>query len=67
MAHWAVYLTESIPDGVALATRHVAGSGQHSGLLCDLAGEPVTQAPTEFVTLPTHLLGLDPPMTFAGD
>ncbi|MGI5521836.1 SIR2 family protein [Micromonospora sp. CA-259024] len=61
MATWAVYLTKSVGDGVALAQQHSAHLDRHSRFLDDLA-ERISQAPTDFAELLVHLLrGTQPP------
>jgi hypothetical protein len=56
MAPWAIYLTQSITQGVTLATTHPAGLGEHANTLDDITDERIRRAPTEFAKLIAHLL-----------
>lgn len=56
MASWIVYLSESVPEGVALATEHLAGLTEHANLLHDLTPDRVAQHPGAFAALLSHLL-----------
>lgn len=57
MATWVVYLTDSLEEGVSLATAHPAALGEHSSLLYDLDHERLNRAPVAFARLIAHLLG----------
>jgi Domain of unknown function (DUF4020)/SIR2-like domain len=56
MAAWVIYLTDSIEDGVALATEHAASLAAHSQVLQDLTEERIARAPKAIAGLLTHLL-----------
>ena len=56
MAAWVIYLTDSIEDGVALATEHAASLVAHSQVLQDLTEERISPAPNAIARLLTHLL-----------
>lgn len=53
---WIVYLTESLADGVALATAQPGRLLTRPRLLHDLTEERAERAPDSFVALLTHLL-----------
>ncbi|HEY5179856.1 MAG TPA: DUF4020 domain-containing protein [Dermatophilaceae bacterium] len=62
MATWVVYLTESIGEGVTLATAHSAGFRERTNILHDLSENRVHHAPAEFAKLIAHLMrGTQPP------
>ncbi|MGW5918110.1 DUF4020 domain-containing protein [Nocardia fluminea] len=56
MASWIVPLTNSMGQGVALATAYAAGINEHDGILHELDGEPISRAPAECAKLIAHLL-----------
>jgi hypothetical protein len=56
MAAWVAYLTDSVADGVALATSHAAGLGEHADILHDLTSDRIVHNPAAFAELLTHLL-----------
>lgn len=56
MARWAVYLGDSLSEGIELATRHRAGLPQHSPLLHALTEERITSEPEQFAHLVVHVL-----------
>jgi hypothetical protein len=56
LATWAVYLTESIADGVNVATARPAGLSEHTDVLGDLDENRLQRAPTEFAKLIAHLM-----------
>jgi len=56
MAAWVIYLTDSIEDGVTLATEHAASLVSHSQVLQDLTEERIARAPAAIARLLTHLL-----------
>jgi hypothetical protein len=63
MSGWVIYLTDSIAEGVELATSHLASVPQPSGLLGQLTEERVARGPSDFVKLVGHLLnGTEPPV-----
>jgi len=57
LATWAVYLTESIANGVNLATARPAGFSEHTDVLRDLDENRLHRAPAEFAKLIAHLMG----------
>jgi hypothetical protein len=62
LAAWVIYLTDSIADGVKLATTHPAGLSEHTGMLGDLDENRLHRAPTELAKLIAHLMrGTQPP------
>lgn len=62
MAAWVVYLTDSIGEGVALATAHPAGLREHSRILHKMDNDRIHRAPAEFTKLIAHLTqGTQPP------
>jgi SIR2-like protein/uncharacterized protein DUF4020 len=56
MAAWVIYLTDSVEDGVTLATEHSASLADHSQVLQDLTEERIIRAPDSIARLLTHLL-----------
>lgn len=56
LAPWAIYLTQSITQGVALATTRPAGLGERENTLHDITDERIRRAPSEFAKLIVHLL-----------
>jgi hypothetical protein len=56
MATWVVYLTDSVGDGVTLATAHPAGFRAHTNILHDLEENRLHRAPAEFAKLIGHLM-----------
>ena len=56
MATWVMYLTDSLEEGITLATRMPAGITQHSRLLHELTSERIGRAPSPIATLVGHLL-----------
>lgn len=56
MAAWAVYLTDSIDEGVTLATARPAGLRMHSTTLRHITADRVHHAPAAFAKLVAHLL-----------
>ena len=56
LATWAVYLSESIADGVNLATARPAALSEHTDLLGDLDENRLHRAPAEFAKLIAHLM-----------
>jgi hypothetical protein len=56
MAPWVICLTESLEEGVSLATTFPAGLAEHSTLLDDLTNERINQAPSQVARLVSHLL-----------
>jgi hypothetical protein len=56
MAPWAICLTESLEEGVRLATATPAGLAEHSLLLQKLTSERIDQAPSPIAKLVSHLL-----------
>lgn len=56
MACWVVFLTDSLQEGIALATAHTAGFHEHSDILDELTESRVGTAPAEFAMLIAHLL-----------
>lgn len=62
MATWVVYLTDSIRDGVTLATACPAGFRERTNILHDLSENRVKRAPGEFAKLIAHMMrGTQPP------
>lgn len=62
MATWVVYLTDSIGDGVTLATAQPAGFRERTNILHDLGENRVHHGPAEFAKLIAHLMrGTQPP------
>jgi hypothetical protein len=67
MAHWTIYLTMSIDQGVGLAESHTAGLLPHSSLLRDISEERLRRAPASYARLVTHVLtGTAPPLYDCG-
>jgi hypothetical protein len=56
LAAWAAYLTESIADGVKLATARPAGFSEHTQVLSDLDDYRLRRAPAELASLIAHLM-----------
>ena len=56
LAPWAVYLTESIANGVNLATVRPAGFSEHTDVLGDIDENLLNRAPAEFAKLIAHLM-----------
>ena len=56
LAAWAVYLTESIADGVSLATARPAGFSEYTDVLHDLDEDRLHRAPAEWAKLIAHLM-----------
>jgi hypothetical protein len=56
LAAWAVYLTESIAEGVNLATARPAGFSEHTDVLSDIDKNRLHRAPAEFAKLIAHLM-----------
>lgn len=62
MATRVVYLSDSIAEGVTLATAHRAGFREHTCTLHDLDENRLNRAPADFAKLIAHLLrGTQPP------
>jgi hypothetical protein len=66
MATWVVYLTDSIGDGVTLATAHPAGFREHTGILHELDANRLHHAPAEFARLIAHLMQATQPPFWGG-
>jgi hypothetical protein len=56
MATWVVYLTDSLEEGITIATTAPAGITQHSRLLHELTSERINHAPSPIARLVGHLL-----------
>jgi hypothetical protein len=56
MANWVPYLSDSLPEGVALATAAPASLTPHGDLLRSLDETRLRRAPEEFARLLAHLL-----------
>ncbi|MEV5898330.1 hypothetical protein [Nonomuraea fuscirosea] len=62
IAGWAVYLTDSIDEGVTLATMRPAGLRMRSSTLRQVTADRIDHAPAQFAKLVAHLLrGTQPP------
>ena len=57
LATWAVYLTESVAEGVDLATARPADFSEHTDVLRDLDENRLHRAPAEVAKLIAHLMG----------
>ncbi len=56
MARWAIYLGDSLSEGIDLAIRHRAGLPQHSSFLHALNEERLNSGPEHFAHLVAHVL-----------
>jgi hypothetical protein len=56
MVTWVVYLTDSLEEGVTIATAAPAAITEHSRLLRDLNSERISRAPSPIAKLVAHLL-----------
>lgn len=60
LAEWAIYLTESLEEGVGLACRRPAGVHGHRSTLRDLEGRITENNATHYLKLIIHLLAGTP-------